>query len=237
MDDGDIFRRKDLHDAVRADRKDIPSRAGRPGNGRAGVRTFGMLDPLFGPTELPAVRSQSIRLGKARVLCGRKVHPLAKYQSVLPAVAGDSALPAKRLLPVSAAVLSTVQRVMDRPARLWRRGLWGPGLRWSDGAARSLCRDADGSLPVTCTGGFGPIVTESRAVRPGFEPVCRLSDVHWFANALARVAAIYSDAATPAACATVLAGSLHCGTPFFPRLGRKKSRGGRSERLETAGSL
>ena len=140
---------------------------------------------------------------------------------MLPAVARDSSVPAERLLPGSAAVLSAVQRVMGWSAGLWLPRLREPGLRWSDGTARSLCRDADGALPLASTGGFGTIVTESLAVRPEFEPVCRLNDVHWFADALARVAAIFSDAATSAARATVLAGSLHRGTPFFVGRGRK----------------
>jgi hypothetical protein len=47
LHDGDTFRRKDLHDAVRAGRKDNPSSAGRPGNGRFGLRILWVLGSLL----------------------------------------------------------------------------------------------------------------------------------------------------------------------------------------------
>jgi hypothetical protein len=142
LDNGDTFRRKDLHDAVRADRNEIPSPAGRPGNGPAGVRTFRLLGPLHNAAQLPAVRSQSIWMGPARVLRDRKPHVLAQNKTLLSAGARDGTLSAKRLLPDSILPATWCGRVVGR-SRLWRSG-----LDKSDGAAGSLCRGARGSLPL-----------------------------------------------------------------------------------------
>jgi len=164
LHDGDKFRRKDLHDAVRAVLKEIPSPAGGPGNGRAGVRTFGVLDSLHDAAQCPAVRSESIRLGRAcSVLRGRKFDVLAQNKSVLPTAADGSDLPAQRMLPVSAALLST--------AVCW--GLGGAaGFCRTDGTAGSLPGWARGSLSLTReAGGSGAILTESLAIRPKFVPV------------------------------------------------------------------
>src|ERR1700722_3510008 len=73
LHDGDTLRRKDLHDADLADRKENRSSAGRPGNGRFGVRTLWVLDSLLDAAQCSALRSESIRLGRAcSVLRGRE---------------------------------------------------------------------------------------------------------------------------------------------------------------------
>ena len=229
LHDGDKFRRKDLHDAVRALRKESPSPAGRPGNRRVGVRIFGVLDSLYDAAQCPAVRSESIWLGGAcSVLRGREFDVLAQNESVLPAADG-SALPAERMLGLSAPVLSApaVPRALGRAT----------GLCGSDGTAGSLPGWARGSLPLAReAGGTGAILSESLAIRPNS---CRSSDgdKDRFADALARAAATFSHRPTLAAFASLLAGPLHGGTPFIPRGGQKKCGGGWRQRLGSASSL
>jgi hypothetical protein len=136
----DKFRRKDLHDAVRAVRNEIPPPARRPGNGCVGVRTFRVLDPLHDASQCPAVRSESIRLGTTPALRGRLLHALAQNKSLLPAAADGSALPVERVRAVSAGVLpaATLSGALGR----------ADSLHGSDGAAGSVCGWAGCPLPL-----------------------------------------------------------------------------------------
>ena len=113
-----------------------------------------------------------MRLGASTVLRGREFDAVAQNKSVLPAVAGDAALPAERLLPNSAAVLpDDVSAALVRTAGLSRPGLRRPcllrsGLLRSDGAAGSVCGCARGSLSLARIAGRSRAnLTESLAVR------------------------------------------------------------------------